>query len=252
MSATLSRCRFFFPLVYGTTTVQVRGALDKLPAFNDRIVLFGVRSPLVVEYEETCFRLGIAISAAVSVNGIPRLVDRSALCDLDAFDARSAAAPFVACAFSPERRKALTEMARSLGLRDAPALIDPNAVLARSVRVGDGSFVNAGVVIGALSLLGDGVLVNRAASLGHHTVLGDNVSIGPGATLAGNVHVGQGAMIGGGTMILPDLRIGAGAVVGAGSLVRQHVPEGVFVAGNPAYERCFDATRSSLNIEDGE
>ena len=36
------------------------------------ITLFGIRSPLVVEYEETCHRLGIEIAAAVSVNGSPR------------------------------------------------------------------------------------------------------------------------------------------------------------------------------------
>ncbi len=219
---------------------------------NDRLILFGVRSPLVVEYEETCYRLGIGIAVAVSVKGTPRLIDRASLCDLADFDPKAMAAPFIACAFSPKRRKALMEMAAGLGLEAAPALIDPHAVLARTARVGDGSFINAGVVIGALSLLGDGVLVNRAASLGHHTVLGDHVSIGPGATLAGNVHVGDGAMIGAGAVVLPDLRIGAGAVVAAGSLVRRHVAEGAFVAGNPANERPFDAARSSLHVEDGE
>ena len=219
---------------------------------SHRIIFFGVRSPVTVEYEETCHRLGLTISAAVSVNGAPRLLDKSRLVDIGAFDAGIAADPFIACAFTPQRRRALMEMALRLGLRLAPALVDPTAILASSARVGDGTFVNAGVVIGAASLLGDGVLVNRAVSLGHHTVLGDHVSIGPSATLAGNIQVGAGAMIGAGSVILPDLRIGTGAVIAAGSLVRRHVPDGAFVAGHPAVERPFDPTRSTLHVENGE
>jgi hypothetical protein len=219
---------------------------------SNRIIFFGVRSPVTVEYEETCHRLGLTISAAVSVNGSPRLLARSCLVDIGAFDASTAIDPFIACAFTPQRRKALMEMAVGLGLRLAPALIDPTAILASSARVGNGTFVNAGVVIGAASLLGEGILVNRAVSLGHHTVLGDHISIGPGATLAGNTQVGEGAMIGAGAVILPDLRIGAGAVIAAGSLVRRHVPDGAFVAGHPAMERPFDPARSTLHVENGE
>ena len=215
------------------------------------MILFGVRSPLIVEIEETLLRLGIPVTAAVSVNGVPRLLDRSHLVDLPAFRPQ-AGEPFIACAFSPQRRAELVRLALSLGLKKASALLDPTAILPRSIRVGACSFVNAGVVIGGLSMLGEGVLVNRSASLGHHTVLGDYVSIGPGATLAGNVHVGDGASIGVGAVVLPDVRIGAGAIVAAGAVVRRHVPDGTLVAGNPAEAKRFDASRSSLNVEDGE
>ena len=216
------------------------------------MILFGVRSPISVEYEETCNRLAVKISAAVSINGTPRLIDRSRVIDLADFDPRSTTDGFLSCAFTPSRRADLIAMAQNRGLVLASALTDPTAVLASSVRIGAGSFVNAGAVIGALAIIGDGVLINRSASLGHHTVLGDYVSIGPGATLAGNIHVGAGAMIGAGSVILPDIRIGAGAIVAAGSLVRRHVAEGTFVAGNPAVERAFDSARSSLHIDDGE
>ena len=215
------------------------------------MILFGVRSPLVIEFEETLLRLGVRVTAAVSINGVPRLQDRSQLVDLPAFKP-AAGDSFIACAFSPRRRAELVRLALSLGLKKAAALLDPTSILPRSVRIGDCSFVNAGVVIGGLSLIGEGVLVNRSASLGHHTVLGDYVSIGPGATLAGNVHVGDGAIIGAGAVVLPDVRIGAGAIVAAGSLVRKHVEDGTLVAGNPGVVKPFDAGRSSLNVEDGE
>lgn len=216
------------------------------------MIIFGVRSPLVVEYEETCYRLGIPITSGVSVNGVPRMMDRSIIVTLAEFDPHGTSDHFVACAFAPERRAALIAMAQALGLVMAPALVDPTAVLARTVRIGAGSFVNAGAVIGAASIFGEGVLVNRAASVGHHTLLGDHVSIGPGATLAGNIRVGDGAIIGAGAVVLPGIRIGAGALVAAGSLVRNDVPDGAFVVGNPAKGRHFDSAKSSLYLEDEE
>jgi sugar O-acyltransferase (sialic acid O-acetyltransferase NeuD family) len=215
------------------------------------MILIGARSPLVVDFEETLARRGIAVAAAVCVSGVPRLLDRSRLVDLADFDPPPGA-PFLAPAFAPMRRAELLELGISLGLTKAEPLIDPSAVLPRSIRIGAGSFINAGVVIGAMTMLGEGVLVNRSASLGHHTVLGDLVSVGPGATLAGNIHVGAGSVIGAGCVILPNVRIGAGAIVSAGAVVRKHVPDGVLVIGNPAVERRFNPRVSSLNVEDGE
>lgn len=215
------------------------------------MILFGVRSPLVVDFEETLHRLGIEVSAAVSINGAPRALDRGKIVDLADFVAEPGGL-FMATAFSPGRRQALCEQACALGLVPAPGVIDPTAIVPRSLRIGHGSFVNAGVVIGALSIIGNNVLVNRAASLGHHTVLGDFVSVGPGATLAGNIRVGAGSMIGAGSTILPNVRIGDNVIVSAGSIVRKHVPDGAFVVGNPAIIKPFNARSSSLNIEDGE
>jgi|GEM_PF-326667 len=221
------------------------------PGWSD-MILFGVRSPLVVEYEETIHRLGLTVSIAVSIAEPARVLDRSKLVNLDDFDPAAFTDPFVSAAFAPDRRRSLIELGEARGLTLAPALIDPTAVTARSVRVGEGTLVNAGCVIGAMSILGRGVLVNRAASLGHHTVLDDYVSIGPGATLAGNIHVGAGAMIGAGVTILPNIRIGAGAVISGGSVVRRHVPEQALVAGNPAVRKRRVPARSTLTDHDGE
>ncbi len=216
------------------------------------MILVGIRSPIVVEYEETLRRLNRPLTSAISVNGTPRLLDTSKIVSLDDFERNSSLSSFLSCAFIPSRRKQLVEIGRSLGLLLAPALIDPTAIVARSVRIDNGTFVNAGAVIGAASMIGEGALINRAVSLGHHTLLGDFTSIGPGATLAGNIHVGDDALIGAGSTILPNIRIGAGAIIAAGSLVRKNVPDGVFVAGNPAKEREFNPSNSSLHVDNGE
>jgi sugar O-acyltransferase (sialic acid O-acetyltransferase NeuD family) len=215
------------------------------------VIIVGVRSPLVVDLEETLLRLGIAVTAAVSVNGAPRTIDRSRLVELADF-VPTPGAPFVVSAFSPRRRRELFAQGEALGLKRAAALIDPTAIVPRAIRVGSGTYINAGVVIGGLSLIGEGVFVNRAASLGHHTVLGDFVTIGPGATLAGNIQVGDGAVIGAGAVIHPHVRIAAGAVVSAGAVVRKHVPEGKMAVGNPAVLKPFLAGASALHSDDEE
>jgi sugar O-acyltransferase (sialic acid O-acetyltransferase NeuD family) len=215
------------------------------------VIIFGARSPLVVELEESLERLGIEPRAAISISGTPRLINRSLAIDLENFRVQEGDA-FITCAFSPKRRCELAEMARSLGIQTADAVIDPTAVVPRSLRIGSGSYVNAGVVIGALTYIGDHVLVNRSASIGHHCLIDDLVSIGPGATLAGNIKVGRGTVIGAGAVILPDLRIGCDAVIAAGAVVRKNVPDSTLVAGNAAKIKSFIPIQSSLNVEGGE
>lgn len=200
-----------------------------------KIVLFGIRSPLLPDYEESCGRSGIEIAAAVRADTHrPRLLDRGAVIELSDLDDRHLGLPYVACAFSPKRRCELAEMADTAGLVPADPLIDPSAIIASSARIGNGSFINAGVIIGAASVIGDHVFMNRATNLGHHGMIGDYASIGPGVTMAGNVRLGSNSFVGAGSVILPGVRIGDGAVIAAGSVVRRSVPDGVLAAGNPA------------------
>lgn len=199
------------------------------------LVLFGIRSPLLPDYEETCRRLKLQIEAAVRTDALrPRILDGGAMIELAELDENHKGLPFLACAFSPPRRSELSVMANEKGLIAAAPLLDPTAVIASSTRIGNGSFVNSGVVIGAAALLGEHVVVNRSTNLGHHVFVDDFVSIGPGVTMAGNVRLEKHALIGAGCVVLPGVRVGEGAVVAAGSVVRKDVPDAVLAAGNPA------------------
>jgi sugar O-acyltransferase (sialic acid O-acetyltransferase NeuD family) len=215
------------------------------------IGLFGVRSPLAVEYEESCHRLNITIEFAISVSGTPRVFATPNIVDLADVSSVSTKTKILACAFSPTRRKELLDQAEELGFEAAPPLVDPHAVIARTVRIEDGTFINTGTVIGAVSIIGYGVLINRSASLGHHTVLGDYVSIGPGATLAGNIRVGENTVIGAGAVIQPNVNIGENVIIAAGTVIRKNISDNTLVAGNPAIVRKFKPSVTSLNV-DGE
>jgi sugar O-acyltransferase (sialic acid O-acetyltransferase NeuD family) len=200
-----------------------------------RLVLFGAGSPIIVDYIETCLRLGWSVAAVVRNDAGPvhfedgpRILDSTA--DLQALAAFGCICPL----FTPANRASAVADALKAGLRFGPPLVDPTAVVASNTRLGDGSFVNAGCVLGAAGVVGRHVVINRASSIGHHAVIGDFVSIGPGVTLCGQVEIGPGAMIGAGAVVLPQVRIGAFACVAAGAVVSRDVPEGAKIAGNPA------------------
>ena len=129
---------------------------------------------------------------------------------------------------------ARTNTRSTLGARAFPFLIDPTSILPRRIEIADGSYINAGCVVGAAARIGRFAFINRGASLGHHLDLGDYASIGPGVTIAGQVRIGPDAMIGAGAVVLPGISIGRGAIVAAGAIVHRDVPDGATVIGRPA------------------
>lgn len=56
----------------------------------------------------------------------------------------------------------------------------------------------------------------------------------PDAQIFGRITVGDDTMIGMNCIILPGTHIGSDCVVGAGSVVRDEIPDGSVVVGNPA------------------
>jgi maltose O-acetyltransferase len=82
--------------------------------------------------------------------------------------------------------------------------------------------------------------------------IGDETTLGPGVTILTHdaapklrtgysriapVRIGARVFIGANTTILPGVTVGDDAIVGAGSVVRQDVPAGTVVAGNPAEDQ---------------
>jgi sugar O-acyltransferase (sialic acid O-acetyltransferase NeuD family) len=199
------------------------------------VILFGIGSPLVAEYTETCRRLGYRIVAAVRNRPGPVFfADEGAIVDVRELAPALLRTACLCPMFTPRNRAVAVDEAIALGLAFAPALIDPTAIVASTASAGAGSFINAGCIIGAEAKLGDHVVVNRGATVGHHAALAAFTSLGPGAILAGQVTVGTGAMIGAGAVVLPNVVIGPHAVVGAGTVVVRDVPAGAKVLGNPA------------------
>lgn len=195
------------------------------------LVLFGVRSPLVVDHAETCRRLGQPV---VGVRADNRPARSGPELELLPDGADGAGRPSIAVAFQPRRRAELVDLAMQRGFAVAGPLLDPTAIVSSTTRIDAGSYVNAGCVVASASRIGAHVVINRACNIGHHVLIDDFVSIGPGTTIPGSITLGTGCMIGAGCTLLPGIRIGAGAVISAGSVVRHDVADNALVAGHPA------------------
>ena len=201
----------------------------------ERVVLFGVGSPLVIDLEETCARLGMDVVAAVqNVEGPVYVSEIARVRKAIDLTPSELACPFALAMATPGNRKQAFEAALRLGFPRAVTVIDPTSPVARSTALGTGVFVNAGCVIGGGGVIGDRVLINRGANVGHHVVIDEYATVGPGVVIAGSVRIGRGAFIGAGAVVLPKLEIGSNSVVGAGTVVTRSVAPNTMVAGNPA------------------
>lgn len=139
----------------------------------------------------------------------------------------------VVCGLGTTHRSRFIEQCELFGCEFA-TLVHPTARVPASSSLGNGTILNAGVIIASHTHIGAHVSVNRAATIGHHTHVGDFVTIGPGVNLAGNCRVGDAVYIGIGATIIDNIAIGPHSVIGAGSVVTKDVPEKVLVFGVPA------------------
>jgi UDP-perosamine 4-acetyltransferase len=113
-------------------------------------------------------------------------------------------------------------------------VMHPSAVLSPSAKVGRGSTILAGAIVGARAELGQNVIINTGAIVEHDCTVGDHAHVATRACLAGAVTVGEGTHVGIGACVRQGIRLGRRMVVGAGAVVVKNTKDGVVVAGVPA------------------
>lgn len=113
-------------------------------------------------------------------------------------------------------------------------VVDPGAIVATDVQLGEGAQVMAGAVIQPGTRIGANSIINTRSAVDHDCEIGSHAHIAPGCTLSGGVRVQEGAHLGTGTSVIQGVVIGAGAVVGVGSAVVGDIAPGVTVFGVPA------------------
>jgi sugar O-acyltransferase (sialic acid O-acetyltransferase NeuD family) len=113
-------------------------------------------------------------------------------------------------------------------------LAHPTAFISKNAKIGVGSQIMAGSIIGPEVELSQDCIVNTNANVDHESFLGSGVEISPGATLCGLVNVGVNGWVGAGATVLPKIQIGSDAIVGAGAVVTKNVESGQTVVGIPA------------------
>ena len=198
------------------------------------LVLFGVGSPFVVEFEETCLRLGIEIAAYIkNTDDPPFASDPAKIVEVDQLTADLKSKPIAIPLITPGFRKNIFEEAQKADFTSFPTLMDPTTIAAKSMQLGQGIYINAGCTIAAATNFGDFVLINRHVNVGHHVDISDYATLGPGVVISGQVQIGRGAFIGAGAVLMPKVQVGANAVVAAGTVVTTDVADNTLVSGNP-------------------
>ncbi len=122
-------------------------------------------------------------------------------------------------------RKNIYKKLKNIGFK-LPVIIHPNAVVARDVAFGEGTFVAASATINPGTKVGKNVIINNSSSVDHDCNIGDFVHIAPGAVLCGTVTVGEGTHIGLGSNIVQSVNIGNNCFVNAGVLVKNDQADG--------------------------
>lgn len=81
--------------------------------------------------------------------------------------------------------------------------------------------------------VGEGTLVNAFVSIHHDVSIGRYCELSPRATLLGGAKLGDFCSIGSGATILPNVVLGRNVVVGAGAVVTKNTPDNSLVVGVP-------------------
>lgn len=169
---------------------------------------------------ETAQRLKIAIDGYLGREACTRTVG-------DVSVPESLDAPLFVAIGDNRRRRLVAENCEG----EFPVLVDPDASVSQSARIGCGTVVMRMAVVQADVSIGCHCIVNTSAAIDHECRIGDYSHISPGAVLCGGVTVGEEAWIGAGATVIPGVTIGNRAIVGAGTTVLADVPEGVKALG---------------------
>lgn len=104
-----------------------------------------------------------------------------------------------------------------------PSVIDPTAVMASDVTVGEGTFIGKRAIVNANSVIGQMVIINTGAIIEHDCHVGDYSHISVSSVVCGAVHIGENVFLGANATVFQEMCIGNNAVIGAGSIVYRNV-----------------------------
>jgi len=201
------------------------------------IVLFGTGGHAkviadIVEKEGKHHIIGLISQDGVSGDFIPpyKVIGSNANFD-EVIKKVKAKGAIVALGDIPHRKNLVDKINGKLEFITA---VHPDAVIAKSMRIGVGTVVMAGVVINGSSVIGNHCIVNTSCSIDHDCNIGDYTHICPGCHIAGRVNIGRECWIGIGSTVIDHLNISDRVKAGAGSVIVNDIGADMQICGNPA------------------
>ncbi|PSU14363.1 shikimate dehydrogenase [Photobacterium gaetbulicola] len=112
-------------------------------------------------------------------------------------------------------------------------IIDPTAMLAKDVKLGNGIYIGKMCIINSGTRLADGVVVNTRSLIEHGNNIQCCSNITTNVVLNGDVTVGSRTFVGSCTVVNGQITIGANSIIGSGSVVIRNIGDNIVVAGSP-------------------
>jgi len=154
--------------------------------------------------------------------------------DLEDVNHRSQCVFAVAVGDNTMREHVYQEMMGRDSQLQFPVLAHPSAVMGFSSKVGDGTVLMPGAIVGPLAQVGRFCIINTRASLDHECVMGDYSSLAPGAMTGGNSKIGLRSAICIGARVDHSTTIGQDTVIGGNSYANRDIPSHCVAYGTPA------------------
>lgn len=123
-------------------------------------------------------------------------------------------------------RNILSDKLNKIGY-SLPTIIDPSAMIAEDVMIGEGTFIGKGAIINTNVHVGKMCIINSGAVIEHDCEVGDFSHISVGSIMCGGVIVGKSTFVGANSTIIQEIKIGNECIVGAGTVVTKNVESGV-------------------------
>ncbi|MEY8509748.1 acetyltransferase [Lachnospiraceae bacterium 42-17] len=119
-------------------------------------------------------------------------------------------------------RTLLYEKLKNIGYK-LPVIIDPSAIIASDVKIGEGSFIGKGCIVNSAAHVEEMCIINTGAVIEHDNEIGSYSHISVNSTLCGNVTVGSYTFIGANATIIQGKNIGSKSIIGAGSIILRDI-----------------------------
>ena len=111
---------------------------------------------------------------------------------------------------------------KSIGF-NLPVIVDNSAIIAKNVKIDEGTFVGKGTVINANAKIGKMCIINTKSLIEHDCEIGNFTHVAVSACICGGVKVGKSSFIGANSSIIQYLNIGNKVFIGAGILVTNDI-----------------------------
>lgn len=141
---------------------------------------------------------------------------------------------YAVCAIAAAKiRKKVIEKMKESTVKFA-TLIDPSALISKSVEIGDGTIICANSIITIDIKIGEHVIINLSCTIGHDAVIDDFVTLYPGVNVSGNVYLGECSELGTGMKIIQGKKVVSDTIIGAGAVVVRDIEISGTYVGSPA------------------